>query len=305
MANVYDRIFKENITSILLPLSEKLLGISIKKSRPIKDKLQDTLESEADYLSVVEQNDGKRFILHLEFQTTSDSHMLERMQLYHSLLRRKYNLPVVQKVFYFGNRPVSMRNKLEPHETYNGFDLINLNHVSYKNFINSSIPEELILAILANFDEKEEDKVISEVIKKLRETNQSEIAFKKYIKQLVILSRLRGLNENIKTAIEKMPITYNIEEDAFYKEGLKRGAEKVEGKLQKEKARRQRERQHEKELLLREKELRQREKELRQREKEQAIAQMITDGVPFEKIVTYLNVSLQQVAEVADKIKGQ
>ncbi len=84
----------------------------------------------------------------------------------------------------------------------------------------------------------------------LRETNQSEIAFKKYIKQLVILSRLRGLNENIKTAIEKMPITYNIEEDAFYKEGLKRGAEKVEGKLQKEKARRQHEkklRQHEKE----------------------------------------------------------
>ncbi|MFW5761178.1 MAG: hypothetical protein ACOCXH_09380 [Cyclobacteriaceae bacterium] len=70
--------------------------------------------------------------------------------------------------------------------------MIRLNQQSYKNFIDPSIPEELILTILTNFEE----------------------------------------------------------EDAFYKEGLKRGMQRLE----------------------REKALRQREKELRQQEKEQAIA---------------------------------
>ena len=60
-----------------------------------------------------------------------------------------------------------------------------------------------------------------------------------------------------------MPFTYNIEEDAFYKEGLKRGLEKVK-----------------------------KEKELRQREKEQAIIQMLKDGLPVDKIATYLNMPL-------------
>lgn len=272
MANDYDKIFKENITAILLPLAEKILGISIKNSKPLKDKLQDTVEREADYLSVVEQNDGSKFILHLEFQTTNEPGMLERMQLYYSLLRRKYHLQVIQKVFYFGQRPVNMRSKLKAEETFTGFELISLSNISYKNFINSSIPEELILAILANFDQQEEKTVISEVIQKLKETNQSETTFRKYIKQLVILSRLRGLNETLKTTLQKMPITYNIEEDAFYKEGLKRGLERVR-----------------------------KEKELRQREKDEAIAQMIADGVPHEKIANYLNVSLQQVAKVANK----
>lgn len=279
MANDYDKIFKENITAILLPLAEKVLGIDIKNSKPLKDKLQDTVEREADYLSVVEQNNGRKFILHLEFQTTSESNMVERMQLYYSLLRRKHNLPVVQKVLYFGSRPANMRTTLSSEEIFSGFELISLNQQSYKNFIDSNIPEELILTILTNFEDKDEVAIVKHVIRKLQETNQSEIAFKKYVKQLVVLSRLRGLNETIRTAIQKMPITYNIEEDSFYKEGLKRGLEKVK----------------------KEKELRQREKELRQREKEQAIIQMLNDGIPSEKIATYLNVSLPIVNDIAKK----
>ncbi|MFW5760804.1 MAG: hypothetical protein ACOCXH_07495 [Cyclobacteriaceae bacterium] len=289
MGNDYDKIFKENITAILLPLAEKILGINIKNSRPIKDKLQDTVEREADYLSIVEQNDGKKFILHLEFQTTNETNMVERMQLYFSLLRRKYSLPVVQKVLYFGNRPAKMRTELKPEEIFIGFELISLNQQSYKNFIDSSIPEELILTILTNFEGKDEAAIIIDVIKKLRETNLSEIAFKKYVRQLIVLSRLRGLNEYIKTALQKMPITYNIEEDAFYKEGLKRGLEKVK---------------KEKELRQREKELRQREKELRQREKEQAIIQMLKDGLPVDKIATYLNMPLSLVRNIAERHDG-
>ncbi len=40
LSNDYDKILKENIAALLLPLTEKCLGIRIKDSRELKDKLQ-------------------------------------------------------------------------------------------------------------------------------------------------------------------------------------------------------------------------------------------------------------------------
>jgi hypothetical protein len=51
MPNHYDRIFKENIEPMIPFIARKLFGIKeIKQSEDIKDKLQYTLEKEADYL---------------------------------------------------------------------------------------------------------------------------------------------------------------------------------------------------------------------------------------------------------------
>ena len=49
----FDGIFKENIESLFTPLLEKLLNISILKSREIKDKLLKTIEREPDFLKSV------------------------------------------------------------------------------------------------------------------------------------------------------------------------------------------------------------------------------------------------------------
>jgi hypothetical protein len=44
LANDYDKILKENISALLLPLTEKYLNIKIRDSRELKDKLQTTIE---------------------------------------------------------------------------------------------------------------------------------------------------------------------------------------------------------------------------------------------------------------------
>ncbi len=87
MAHDYDKILKENIASLLLPLTEKYLGIKIKDSRELKDKLQTTIEKEPDFIRIVKTDTEEEFILHIEFQTQDEEGMIYRMQEYFGLLR--------------------------------------------------------------------------------------------------------------------------------------------------------------------------------------------------------------------------
>ena len=231
MAQDYDKIFKENIIEILLPLSQKLLGINIKKTYNIKEKLQTTIEKEPDFVKIVEDENNEKFILHIEFQTTDERDMIYRMQEYNALLVKVHRLPVRQFVIYFGESKISrMKSYLSDAEIYTGFNLINFKEQSYHQLIKSKIPEEIIMAILANFEDEKPNKVIEKIIRKLQETKQTPISFQKYVTQLSTLSRLRNLSNQIKNIIDQMPITYNIKEDAFYKEGKKTGEKKGEKK---------------------------------------------------------------------------
>ena len=233
MSQDFDKIFKENIASLLIPLAKKVLGIDVVSNEEMKDKLQTTIEREPDYLSLINTRDGNRYVLHLEFQTSNDDKMLLRMQEYHGILRKQYNIPVIQKVIYLGQKPATMRSKLAPEEVYTGFDLISLNQEPYEKFLQSEVPEENILTVLADLHGDAPDKVITKILHKLRETKESQITFQKYVKQLVVLSRLRSLSSTTNKAIKNMPIEYDIKQDAFYQEGVederKRMEEEKEG----------------------------------------------------------------------------
>jgi hypothetical protein len=126
LANDYDKIFKENIAAIFLPLTEKYLGIRITRSEELKDKLQTTIEKEPDFIRLVENDRNERFILQLEFQSVDEDGMIYRMQEYYSLLRRKYQLPVKQFVMYLGRKPSAMQTTLPPEEIFSGFPLLSM-----------------------------------------------------------------------------------------------------------------------------------------------------------------------------------
>ena len=58
----FDKILKENIEAVFLPMVEKMLGISIKKIIEIKDKIQRTIEREMDFLKIIiDQNGSEGF----------------------------------------------------------------------------------------------------------------------------------------------------------------------------------------------------------------------------------------------------
>ncbi len=111
MANDYDKILKENIASLFLPLSEKYLGIRIRKSEELKDKLQTTIEKEPDFIRIVETDTEEKFILHLEFLSADEEGMIYRMQEYYGILRKKYGLSVRQFVIYLGRKPSKMQTR--------------------------------------------------------------------------------------------------------------------------------------------------------------------------------------------------
>lgn len=222
----YDKILKENIGEFFLVLSEKYLGISIQKSTELKDRLQTTLEKEADFLRIVETKNKEKFILHLEFQTHNESDMIYRMQEYHAILQKKYTLPVKQIVIYLGKRKPSMRTKLDKEELFSGFELSNLQEINYASVLDSNIPEEIMLAILCDFKEENVESVLTKIIDRLQTLSKDKIALQKYIKQILALSRLRSLENLLQKQFKNMGLIYNIKEDALYKEG------KIEGKLE-------------------------------------------------------------------------
>ena len=226
MANDYDKIFKENIQAIFPSLSRRYLGIEVAKSEPIKDKIQKTIEREADFLQKVTTTSGEQLIVHLEFQSNDDPKMLERMRLYHALIKQKYDFLIRQFVIYLGKKPSTMQTQLRPSEIFTGFELLDLQTFDYRDLVKADVPEEVILAILSNFDEEEASTVLIQIIQRLKELSTSPATLKKYTYHLLTLARLRNLTPITQQTLNDMAITYDITKDALYLQGEQKGIQK-------------------------------------------------------------------------------
>jgi hypothetical protein len=228
MAKQYDKILKENIEQVFLPLSEKYLGIKILEAKDLPEKLQITLEREPDFIKIVRTDKHETFILHMEFQTHDESGMVYRMAEYKAIMMRKFGMPVRQFVIYLGVKRPKMRTELAEDEIIKGFGLVNVHELDTEHILDSDIPEEIMLAILGDYHRTKADMVIRKIIGRLRELCSDEIRLQKYIQQLIMLSRLRNLEVETKKEVEHMPITYDIKKDGLFLEGIKIGEKRGE-----------------------------------------------------------------------------
>ncbi len=78
----FDKILKENLEALVIPLTKKLLGFQIVRSKQLTEKLQTTVEREPDFIRIIETDKEEKFILHLEFQTANDPEMEFRQAEY-------------------------------------------------------------------------------------------------------------------------------------------------------------------------------------------------------------------------------
>ncbi len=278
MANDYDKILKENIATVFLPLAEKYLGIRIVRSEELKDKLQTTIEKETDFIRIVETDGGGRFILHLEFQRVDEEGMLYRMQEYYGLLRRKYRLPVRQFVIYLGQNASKMPAQLTPDEVFTGFTLQSLRDYDYQSLLASDVPEEIILAVLSDFGGKAPGEVLKGILGKLKEKVGEEITLRKYIRQLSVLARLRNLTQETQKQVTDMGLLYDITKDYLYQEGLAKGEERgIEKGIEQGSERARRE----------------------------MITEMLRDGtLTHHKIATLAKVPIEYVTQIAQELKA-
>ena len=230
MANKYDKIFKENIEAMYLSLSEKLLDMKLSQTEDVVVDLHRTVERKPDFLKkVIGSEKEDPFLLHIEIQTADDSEMLYRMCEYHAMLLRKFKIKIVQLVFYFGKGLSKMKNAYSDGNNSYSFQLFSIQSISYKTFLASDKPEELLLAVLADFEKEAPEDILKLLFSRVKVLANETFTLDKFVSQLEILSKLRNLEDIFKNLIQKiMPLEIKIEETFIYKEGKVKG--RIEGK---------------------------------------------------------------------------
>jgi predicted transposase/invertase (TIGR01784 family) len=225
-ANLYDKVFKENIDAVIENFIKKILKIEVEKAEKITFKLQRTREREADFLKKITNKKGENFILHLEYQTHNEPEMVNRMLDYCSLLLHKYHLPIEQYVLYLGKDKPTMPTKLKYKNLQFHYHIIDIKQIDYQNFINSESPEEILLAILANFKGDNTETVVRKIVSRLEQTVNLSLESEKIFQQLLILGRLRNLENQIQIIMNVISKYLDIKDDFLYKQGEEEGVEK-------------------------------------------------------------------------------
>lgn len=224
--NKYDKIIKENIEQVILPLVGKYLGLEIIKTEKLEAKLQTTIEKETDLLRIITTKDGKRRILHLEFQSENEKDMIYRVKEYDGIVQRKYQLPMLHFVVFLGLGRMTMRTQLNEDEVFSEFKVLNISELHFDKMIQSQIPEEIVLAILSDFRGEQSEEIIRSIILKLIASSKSKADLRKFVQQLHVLAKLRKLDKETIKVSTNMPITIDLSDHALVKMGEELGIEK-------------------------------------------------------------------------------
>ena len=254
LGNVFDRIFKENGERMFTPFVRKRYGFEVKKSVPLKEKIPKTLEREVDFLYRITTEENEDHILHIEFQVSNDKYMIYRMQEYHALLLRKYKMRILHMVLYFGAEKCKMITQLPEEHIFRGFELVCINEIDAEEFLNSEESEMVLLSLLGKYQNEQTGEILNSTFTKLEELSKDQKIPSRYINQLLLLSKLRKLDESITQKIKTMPIFTEamIKDHALYKEGKEDGIEQEKEKAKK-KEQLLKEKAEKKEQLLKEK----------------------------------------------------
>jgi hypothetical protein len=102
------------------------------------------------------------------------------------------------------------------------YKIVELNKIPYKRFLNSNIPEEFILAVLADFQNTDKEKVISKILTKIESSENGTFYKQKIVTQLDVISSPRDLQLIVQKLTDKiMAFDYDIKKDLRYKQGKK------------------------------------------------------------------------------------
>ncbi len=148
------------------------------------------------------------------------------MLQYCALIYQLYKLPVIQYVFYVGKAKLKMPAQLQFPDFEYKYRLINLHQIPYHTFLDSQNADEVVWAILGDFEGIAERNVIAEIIGRLRELNSSQLKLQQHIRRLEMLSNLRDLQKIVIEEENKMPLVYDMEKDIRFQQGVEKGVEK-------------------------------------------------------------------------------
>jgi hypothetical protein len=139
---------------------------------------------------------------------------------YWNLLVRKYHLRVEQYVIFLGDEKLTMKAKIDEPNMKFYYRLINFKELDAQLFLQSAVPEEMLLAILGNYGNDTAHKIVYEVVKRIEQSEPQTLEKQKVFQQLLVLGRLRKLDLNIQEIMDSISQYIKIEEDILYLKGI-------------------------------------------------------------------------------------
>lgn len=231
--NKFDKIIKENLEALLPALARKVLGIHLHRMENLpQHKIQTTRELEPDFIKLAYTD---RFpegcVLHLEFQGQDRRNTDSRMLQYVAVEFHHFQLPVQLHVIHLPQRPPRHTTGTVKFEGLEfSYAVHFLGAMDYRTFLHSSIPEEVLLALLANPEPMKAIDIIAFILRRLLELTGDKDEIWKFINQLKILSLMRNLQGEVEKQVEEMALSKNLirklKDDKVYKIGLEQGLEK-------------------------------------------------------------------------------
>lgn len=206
-----------------------LLGACSITPLPLAEKLHYTLEQEGDRFFLVDPGNGEeKFIANIEWQVRNDPDMAERMLLYHAMRYKKDKIPIKGFVVYLGNEPLRMQDKVAHFRLQYGFELIDLRGYEATFFLESNVPEEVIMALLTGFDSGETKReLVKKILDKLQQLlDQHPRELQRRIRQLEVLGKLRDVQNIILEEGANMATLYelyDLKTDIRYLQGQEDG----------------------------------------------------------------------------------
>lgn len=236
-ANYIDKIIKENCQNLVPFIFRKIFKLQYHKIENMPEvKQQVTVEKEPDFLRIVYNDDyPDGVVVQLEFESGDAENMDKRMLMYLAMLYWNTDKPILQFVFFLGAKQVKVKSIIRFGNLDYQYGVINIQDFSYKDFIHSEYSEEVILSILADTENLNYDELIDLILQRLVELNGNTLATRKFVKQLIMLSRLRNLqNLTIKKVRTMRSMSFDINNDILYLEGIEKGLEQgIEKGIQK------------------------------------------------------------------------
>ena len=230
---IYDKTLKTLFESSLKK------GILLKKYQ--KDVLSveqiDTVskrpkELRVDFAQKITPKSGNPYILHLEFQSTVNEKFKYRMLEYYEVLARKHEIEIEQILVYVGNvRKPNYQGEIIHRNLKYHYKTLDLSTLSYKKLIKSNTVDEVVLAILADFDGKKSSEIVEIIVKRLQILAYDDDELKDAILFLQNLSDLRKFGTETSKKIKAMPITLDYRKSTLYKEGREEGREEANKKI--------------------------------------------------------------------------
>ena len=216
-----------SLREIISKLPHKFIELLINKKgvKLLDTSLPNVKDKRADLLVELED----KSIFHLEIQTFNDKNMPIRMLEYYLLIREKFKTTKIEQMVLFVGEKLNMPNYIKENRLNFSYSLKDIKEINCNELINSQDLEDKILAVLCKIED--ENRFINAIIEEILALDENKR--KDYIKKLLSLSRYRPkINQKLIVNIKErvMPITIDLQNDPYFKEGLQQGIQQGEKK---------------------------------------------------------------------------